>query len=231
MNLVLLLLLLVLVFALMTAVYRLHKKSKESERLARHLMQNLRYELNTKLQVVERQAYRQLPGNETIVYDGRAGMGEKDFTGNGARVWDYVAHRFEGSDGTGRLRTEGNTLCIERTNTDGRYELHLHRFVFDGKETTSIPASTEQSVRHLRLTFGVKKETASHQLRVVFKGKASKEVLAEKDYVVFNPDWEAAELFFSVATTESCGLRIDDLEVLEAPSRIWLRNVVLREKK
>ncbi len=196
-----------------------------------HALQTLRYEFTTKLQAVEKANYEAKEGHETIVYDGRDVIQESDFTGNGARAWDYVGHRFTEGNGEGSHGIVGNVITINRTNTAGRYELYLKHFVFDGKEHGSIPASTNGATRTLCLRCEVKRDAGSHILRFVFKGEASNEVLDEKDYVVFNPDWQVMEVFFTVPSSENCLFRIDDLGVMPAPSTVQIRNLVLFEKR
>src|SRR5205085_1487139 len=126
---------------------------------------------------LEKQFWQQQPGTETVVYDGRPGIETTDFTGNGARAWDYVAHRFLEDSGVGSHQIENTTITVSRTNTNGRYELYLKHYVFDGKRTEKIPSSNSQPVRRLRLCCEVKKGSASHVLRFVFKGGVTQEAL------------------------------------------------------
>jgi hypothetical protein len=56
-------------------------------------------------------------------------------------------------------------------------------------------------------------------------------VLDEKDYVVFNPEWEKINLVFTIISNEASFLRIDDLHVLKAPSHVQIRNIVVYEKR
>ena len=193
-------------------------------------LQNLRYEFTTKLSLIEKKLYEGLPGKEVIVFDGRNGISADDFIGNGSRVWDYVSHQFIDGNGEGSHRIHDNVVSIYRSNTPGRYELYLKRFVFEGRNSSLIPKSNTQATRNFRVAFEVKKGRASHVLRFVFKGQETKEVLDEKDYVVFNPDWQKTELFFTIASTEDAIFRIDDLSVMQAPSSIEIRNLVLFEK-
>lgn len=216
---------------LATTVYRLKKRIENANSTIQHGLQTLRYEAAMRVFPLEKQQYQQLQGPETIVYDSRNGIMPADFTGNGAQAWDYIAHRFADGNGKGSYQIQDNVITIHRTNRQGRYELYLKRFVFDGKEHPLVPASDTKGSRTLRATFEVKKESASHVLRFVFKGETSTEVLDEKDYVVFNPDWQKAELFFSVAANEEALFRIDDLSIMDAPSSIQIRNLVLFEKK
>lgn len=220
-------------FALMLLAFAatavsLLKRLKQVERTARHDGFNLRHELNTRLQSVEKKVYEALPGTEVLVYDGR--LLESDFRGQGSQAWDYVAHRFADGTGTGSHQVQDSMLTIQRTNNVGRYELTLQRFLFEGRETDRIPATALKPMRHIRLSFEVRRHTSSHLLRFVFKGETSKEVLDEKDYVAFNPEWEKVDLFFTVSTAEDCVFRIDDLGVATAPSDIHLRNLLVKEK-
>lgn len=218
-------------FGLAVAVYRLNKKLKENDRQRLHDLQTLRYEAIAGVRPLEALAYQASQGTEAVVYDGRHEIKEGDFTGTGARAWDYVAHRFSDESGEGSHQIQGNVIIINRTNAAGRYELHLKHFVFNGNRYENVPASTMRRVRKLHLSLEVKKGRASHVLRFVFKGEISKEVLDEKDCVVFNPEWEKADVFFTVAANEDCLFRIDDLLVMEEQSTVEIRNLVLFEKR
>lgn len=220
-------LILVLLFgALIFVVQAMRKQALQTKKE----LQTLRYELNTKTSQTALQLYQQLPGKERIVYDSRDHLSTITLTGAGAQTWNYVEHRFDPEPGSGRHEIMGSEIVLQRTNTAGRYELHIHRYNIGNQEYSEVPADPAKGIRNLRLRCEVKKETASHLLRFVFKGIESKEVLDEKDYVVFNPDWEPVELVLAIASQEPCTLRIDDLLIMQAPSQIRIRNLALYEK-
>jgi len=208
----------------------IQKKLKTQVAKLNHEMQNLRYESTTKTAQTEFAYYEQISGTEVVIYNSGNNILQNDFTGQGARAWDYVTHKFLDEAGSGSHDINVNTVIINRTNTAGRYELHLKHYSF-GNITDKIPADSSIRVRRLRISCEVKKGASSHILRFVFKGETSQNVLDEKDYVVFSPEWEQVNLVFTVSAQESSYLRIDDLSVLAAPSHIHIRNIVLYEKK
>ncbi|MDQ6608603.1 MAG: hypothetical protein M3Y85_02155, partial [Bacteroidota bacterium] len=182
-----------------------------------HEFQNLRHEINMKANRIELSLYEQIAGEERIIYNGETNN-ENFFTGKGSRTWDYVAHTFSEGEGQGSYKVKDGEITIERTNTAGRYELYLRSYQYNGM-VEKIPAGNPVGVRRLRLSCEVKKGKASHMLRFVFKGD-SQNVLDEKDYVIFSPDWERITVVFTITAVEACVLRIDDLNVLQAPSTI-----------
>jgi hypothetical protein len=207
----------------------LSKRLANSRTEMQHQLQNLRHEVNLKITAVEVWASETRPGEETIRYDSDSTEIESSFTGQGSREWDYVGHHFSEVEGKGFHRIDHNTITVHRENTQGRYELYLKQYNYKNSPD-KIPGDPSIKLRNLRLAFDVKKGNASHLLRFVFKGETSHNVLDEKDYVVFNPDWETVNLVFTVPTTEACFLRIDDLSVLKAPSHIQISHLVLYEK-
>lgn len=227
------LLLLLFIGLLLIAVLFLafvYKRGVAAERKARLREQNLRYELYTKLQPLEKDVYDRQAGEEVLLYDGRRGLLPTDFSGGGASAWNYAAHGFDARQGQGHFSVDGNVLTISRSNAEGRFELHLHRYTINKPETKNLPKDGAKSNRRLRLQCEVKRDEASHGLRFVFKGEDSKEVLDEKDCIVFSPDWQPVVLYFNVTPSEPTHLRIDDLHVLKAPSAVQIRNLVLFEK-
>lgn len=228
MELILTLLVLFLII-LLALVYLLLKKERQRQEQLEHQVQNIRYEFTTRTGRLELAQYEQLPGREIIRYDLAERNAQEDFTGKGAAAWDYIHHRFAEGTGSGSHQRMDNLLQINRTNKNGRYELHLKHYVFDSV-TDRIPADATISKRHMRITGEVKKTGVSHTVRFVFKGE-SQNVLDEKDYVVFSPEWEPIDLVFTIDAKEASYLRIDDLSVLDVPSGIQIRNLKLIEKR
>jgi hypothetical protein len=228
MELVLSLLVLFLLI-LLTLWYFLFRKAEQLQHRLNHEMQTIRYELTTRAGRLELAQYQQLPGREIIRYELSGRNAQEDFTGKGAAAWDYIHHRFAEGAGSGAHQLTDNFLQINRTNQKGRYELYLETYFFDSV-THQIPIDTTISERHLRITGEVKKNGASHILRFVFKGE-SQNVLDEKDYVVFSPDWEPFDLVFTISSNEASHLRMDDFSVLDVPSSVQIRNLKLIEKR
>lgn len=208
----------------------LKRKAAALSSTLNHQLQNLRHELNTKTNAIELAAYKQDAGTEMIIYDSNASDLQNDFTGQGARAWDYAGHQFLNGEGKGIHQTNDGVINIHRDNDQGRYELYLKKYGYSNSPD-KIPADNTISERRFLISCEVKRDTSSHLLRFVFKGETSQNVLDEKDYVAFSPEWETVNLVFTVSTTEACYLRIDDLSVLEAPSGIQIRNLVLYEKR
>src|SRR5947209_7973309 len=123
---------------LLVMIFQLHRKLTRRDKALQHELQNLRHEFNTKLYPVEKALYEQQPGKEEIIYDGRNKIEASDFTGNGARAWDYVAHRFTDGVGDGSHQIKENVVTVYRSNRKGRNELYLRRFDFAGKHYESI---------------------------------------------------------------------------------------------
>lgn len=211
------------------ACFSLLRKIKTLNETHRHEMQNLRYEFTTRMARSELESYNVLSGAERVIYDGRAGDAVKDFTGNGSRSWNYVSHQFIDGSGMGGHTGNGNEITIHRTNTNGRYELYLQSYAY-ANNPAKIPADDSLKTRKMKLSCEVKRESASHTLRFVFKGERTKNVLDEKDYVVFNPDWETVDLVFSIDSSEPSFLRIDDILASATPGTVVIRNIVLYEK-
>ena len=219
----------VAVVLVISIYFIIQQKLKQQATAFYHQLENVRYELNTKTNAIDSAAYEKEPGDEHIIYDGNKSI-EQNFRGQGARAWDYVSHGFSGGTGKGSHQIKNGVIAIQRLNTEGRYELYLQKYAYNNG-TENIQADSSINKRRLRLNCEVKRDNASHLLRFVFKGEQSKNVLDEKDYVVFSPQWEQVNVAFTISANEPSYLRIDDLAVLEAPSGVQIRNIVLYEKK
>jgi hypothetical protein len=216
------------ILVLSAALYRGRKKLKQLQQQVAHEFLTVRHEYTMRLQRMESAHFQSLAGQEQIRYDSEGRDLSHDFDGQPSASWDYLNHRFSPDSGQGSHKIENNVISLERTNESGRYELRLKTYFFENV-MDHIPANASQTKRHFHITGEVKKESAPHLLRFVFKSE-SKQVLDEKDYVVFNPDWERFDLYFTFDANEAFALRIDDLSVLNVPSRIEIKNLKLAEK-
>ena len=219
----------IIVVGLLLIIIMVLKQNRSRQQELEKQLQTVRYEFTTRVAKLELSQYQQQPGVEVVRFDLSGRDVQNAFTGSGARAWDYIDHRFADGTGTGSHHISGNQISIERTNKKGRYELQLKQYYFDSAREM-IPADSALSKRHLRITAEVKKEGSSQILRFVFKGE-SQNVLDEKDYVVFSPDWEPIELVFTIHSNESSYLRIDSLSVLNVPGTVHIRNLKLLEKQ
>jgi hypothetical protein len=172
---------------------------------------------------------------ERIIYDSAGRDVGFDFKGADAQLWEVI----DGKDqpvsdfGRGALKFEtGGVLSIQRFNTVGRYEVWLERYFLEGKELLTIrPNELMTGHRGFRLSFEAKVIGGEHTLRILLKNeKSNKWVGREQRSTVTTNSWTPIKVYFQIPPTEECRLRLDDLDVLHAPSSIQIRNLLLAEK-
>jgi hypothetical protein len=171
---------------------------------------------------------------EQIIYDGRGGIDGFDFRGQEAELWTGVGTNAKpiSPKGHGTLkREEGGILNVRRTDTDGRFEVWLQRFSFEGKDYSYIPKNLHISgKRKLRISFEAKTVGGEHTLRFVIRIEEGYR-LAEDIVRVSASEWKSFEVFLQFDPTQDCQLRIDDESVSKAPSSVQIRNIVVAERQ
>jgi hypothetical protein len=150
---------------------------------------------------------------------------------------DYVWTNIDGKDvrvggrAKGSVTIEGGqVLTINRENTEGRFQLWLERYNYNGTVVQSVPKESSLSQRIFRLILEARVVGGDHTLRFVFKNEQENKWYASRKITVTEEVWGRYELYFPVTPEGKCRLRLDDIDVTRAPSRIQIRNVVLTEK-
>jgi hypothetical protein len=177
-------------------------------------------------------SYKLRNSAERVIYDSDGRDIGFDFQGSNAQHWKTI----DGKDqpvspfSKGALTFEtGGILSIQRSNTEGRYEVWLKRYFLDGRD---MPSITRDDViagqRNLRIDFEAKAAGAEHTLRIVLKNAIK--WVAEEQRTITSNSWTPIKIYFQISPTEECKLRIDDMDVSNAPSSIQIRNFSIVEK-
>jgi hypothetical protein len=178
--------------------------------------------------------YRLAGAAERVVYDSVGRDVGFDFEGRREFVYRMLdGHGTAvGEKGRGTLNIEeGGVLNIQRTNTEGRFEVWLQRYWYDGAEKAVIPRSeVVAGQRNLRITCEAKVIGGDHTLRFLLKNEKENNWLAYELRRVTSASWTPIKVHLIVLPTEECRLRIDDEEVSLAPSSIQIRNLVVTER-
>jgi len=150
---------------------------------------------------------------------------------------DFIWGKIDGKDvpiskkGEGTSSFDNGILNIQRTNTDGRYAVELHSYMYDGTEKRVIPKNDLiEGQRQIRVSFEAKIVVGSHKLKFVFRHPKTYEWFAYGEKRIIEETWVPFSLYFLVPSREDSHLRIDDMEVSQAPSSIQIRNLILAEK-
>jgi hypothetical protein len=194
------------------------------EKLTRELFGNLTAAVSHEL----------VAATERLIYSSAGHDIGHDFQGRRAQIWAVVDGKNQAVSpfGEGVLTVEGGEILnIQRSNTDGRFEVLLQHYMFDGQELASIPRNDLLlGKRSLRLSCEAKVAGAEHKLRFVFKNEKTDQWVAHTERPITANIWTPVNVYFQISPTEECIFRIDDLEVTRAPSSIQIRNIVLAEK-
>ena len=171
---------------------------------------------------------------EQIIFDGRVGVDGFSFKGAEAQHWTGRGENARAISpiGRGTLKfEEGKILNIQRTNTDGRYELYLLRYLYQGREYPTLPKNELISgSRRIRINCEAKSVNSQHTLRFILRTKDGQR-LAESAVQVNENVWGIFEVYLTCDPTQECQFRIDDENVSAAPSSVQIRNLVVAERQ
>lgn len=205
--------------------YTNRKRSKaELEKLLLDI-QKLRVELNYKLSSV----------NEIVVYDSDESLPlGHDFKGEESRI--VVNNALVGNKGTaelGFLGAKGEIISIRRTNNDGRYQVRLKRYRYDGRDNELLPANIATSgKRLLRVSCEAKVARSPHSLNFAWRTPRGELGGKDRRTTVSQTSWTRIEWYFEIDAARDCYLRIDDYyEAGRVPSEVHIRKVVVAERK
>lgn len=191
--------------------------------------EKIRAELNTLKTTVSSLANP----NEDILFDGTSGVTGFDFRGHQSTLFDKNGQP-TGPMALGQLTIEtGGILNVVRQNTDGRFEIHLQRYMYKGKEEQVIPPDVLISgKRKLRAALEAKASGGEHVLGLVIANPETYKWLADDQRIsVKSNQWTAFQAWFAVDPNQPAQLRINNRDVSHAPSSVQIRNLVLAQQK
>jgi len=167
---------------------------------------------------------------EKIIYEYANGGSPHDFRGEVGHIW--VGDKPIGGKGAGTLSIDRHgILSIERTNKEGRFEIWLQRYIYNGVEKTVLPKNELIAGRRkLRVSCKAKASNGTHCLRFVFKDVQTQKWVAKEQRQVTGNDWTPLDLYFQISPAVDVRLRIDDLEVSDVPSSVQILNLEIAEK-
>jgi hypothetical protein len=178
--------------------------------------------------------YKLAASSERTIYDS-TGVNDLgfDFKGREAQIWERGPDgidRAVSNYGLGVLKSEKGVLDIVRTNTDGRFEIWLRSYGSDG--ASIIPSRLISGQRRIRVSFEAKAIGASHKLRIVWKEREGAGPWLDHDSTTISPSntWTPIKSYFLLPPDKECRMRIDDLEISNAPSSVQIRNVIVAER-
>ena len=162
-----------------------------------------------------------------VLYDTTADNPQADFRSLEARR--IKDDKPVGDKGRGRLTFEPDgTFRVDRTNLDGKFELHLRR---QGPEKPSFSKLYNPPPRVVRITCEARADGAEHTLRFVLKDEEAEEWLANETRTIKPPDWTKLEAYLWIDSTKDFLFRIDDERVTGAPTALFIRNLSIVEEK
>jgi hypothetical protein len=129
----------------------------------------------------------------------------------------------------GALTVESEGLLkVIRSNNAGRFEIHFRP---QGPKKPSFTRTAEPPpLRPLRVTCSIKADGASHTVRFVAKDEENEKWLASETRRVSAGDWNPLEFYLWIDPTRDFLLRIDDEEVSEAPTTLFIRDLRISEE-
>jgi hypothetical protein len=175
-----------------------------------------------------------LPRREQIVLDGRERLDSFDIRGQEGSFYK----RIDGEDraitpkGEGTLQIEqGGILNIQRTNTEGRFELWVERYVYGGKEYSVLPKNELLAgKRKIVISCEAKVIGGEHSLRFLIRTMTGHRF---SDYVkrLTRNEWTPIEAALQADPAQDSQIRIDDEAVSAVPSSVQIRQLFVIERE
>jgi hypothetical protein len=210
------------------------KKTSAEIKLIEAQVEKIRHELRLNVDNISAAVTYKIGGSgERIIYDSTGRDLGFDFKGSKAQLWAQVdgVDRPVSDYGLGQISFENGVMNIQRSNTEGRYEVWLQSYSIDGQTLPSIPRNDLVSGhRDIRISFEAKAVGASHTLRILLKNEKANRWLGNDSRTVSGNFWTRIQVYFQIPPTDECRLRIDDLDVTDTPSSVQLRNIVVAER-
>jgi hypothetical protein len=172
--------------------------------------------------------------SEAVIYSSeKSRLLGHDFTGEGTQLWNGKEH--VGGEARGELNFVGKkkeVINLLRTNTDGKYQLGLRRYDYQGQSGDVLPANLAISgKRRLRVSGEAKVTGSPHRLVLRWNPPKDGRRLAEKEILVADESWVPFDEYFQVDPARDCYLRIDDhYQTGPTPSAMQLRRIIVTEE-
>ncbi|VXC45181.1 hypothetical protein BURKHO8Y_210622 [Burkholderia sp. 8Y] len=172
--------------------------------------------------------------SERVLFDGSADMDGFAVRGQEGRFWEGYGPeaRPVSALGRGELRFEpGGVLSIERTNTEGRFELLFVQYSVPGSTSSFIPKNVAMAGRRkIHVQCEAKVPHGQHTLRFVTRNPETGRRFSDTKKTVNSDAWVQIDAYLISDPTQDVQIRIDDEEVRSAPSSVQLRNIRIFER-
>jgi hypothetical protein len=223
-----------IVVAVLTYLFSRRKTNAEIRKLEAET-EKIRVEISKSVDNISATVnYKLSNKSEQTIYQSSTRQIGYDFRGHEDFVWKSIDGKDVaiGQKARGNLEfEEGGVLNIRRTNTEGRFQIWLQRYIYDGVEKTSIPRDDLISgLRSLRVSCEVKVVGGEHTLRFLLKNEKDNKWLGQEERRITSDTWTKLNMYFQIPPSEECRLRIDDEQVSHAPSSVQITSIVLAEK-
>lgn len=148
------------------------------------------------------------------------------FRGKQSKIYKSGKAASEQAAGEMRIDRDG-VLQIDRSNAGGKYEIQLRP---RGPDNPSFTKRHNPPPRVLHITCEARVEGGTHDLRFVAKDEKHDKWLANEIRTVKSSDWTKIDCYLWVKSTLDFLLRIDDENLTEAPSSLFIRKLSVTEE-
>jgi hypothetical protein len=170
--------------------------------------------------------------NEAIVYSNASGNLGFDFVGN--ESYRYDGDKRIPGKAAGKINyLDKGIINIERSNSEGRYELYLRSYTLGARKSETIPKDVvEDAPRRLRVSCEARTLNGEHTLRFVIRDRESQKWIGKSAvHRISSPQWRRIEGYFTVPALAEAELRIDDEDISVFPSTVQIRNLIMTQMK
>jgi hypothetical protein len=202
------------------------KKMAADTALATLAAEKLRRELQGINESI-REVSEKISQDDRIIYDQTAGVSGFDFKGKG--------ERFFGQDerhpiGEGNLSIADGILQVHRHNTGGRYRIVLQKYSYDSTAREYLPKNPALAgKRKLKISCEAKVSVGTHKLSFALKRQEDGHMFERTERVSVNKEWRSIIEYVRIEANDDVLLWIEDQEVSDHGSILYLRKLMLIE--
>ncbi len=172
---------------------------------------------------------------EQLLFDGSAKITGFHVRGEGGHLYARSGANVHivGARGEGELTIlEEQILNVVHANADGRYEVLLQEYRYNGQTSSVIPKNDAiAGKRTLRISCEAKTSGGAHIVRFVIRNPETGQRLAQELKNINNNEWTPISAFLQADASQNAEMRIYHETGSVLPSRIQLRKLILAEQR
>ena len=173
--------------------------------------------------------------NEQILFDGSDKITESHVKGEGGHIYARSGENVHtvGARGEGELTiVDEQILRIVHTNTDGRYEVLIQKYTYDGRTSSVIPKNDAiVGKRIVRISCEARTGDGNHTVRFVICNPETGQRLAQDIKNINGREWTSISIFLQADPSQHSEIRIYHEAGSVLPSSVQIRKLIVAEQR